>query len=102
MSKKGDRFNNGKPPVSLVPYAMLEGVARGLDFGAQKYDRDNWRKGLSQYVILDCLLRHAHKLADPDEPDIDTESGLHHADLIACNAAFLCHAVKHGWEKVAA
>ena len=100
MSKdKADRFNNGKPELSFVPLAVKEGIARGLMFGAEKYDRDNWRKGLSIYAILDSLDRHVSKLADPDEPDIDEESGLHHADLIACNAAFLSHAIKHKWDK---
>ena len=93
----GERFNDGKPQASIVPYAVIEAISRGLGFGAEKYSRDNWRAGLSVNGILDSLLRHTHKLADPDEPDIDEESGLHHADLIACNAAFLTHAVKHGW-----
>lgn len=94
---KGDRHNQGKPQLSLVPYAVLEGIARGLEFGIEKYARDNWREGLTRYEIIDSLQRHTGKLADPNEPDIDADSGLHHADLIACNAAFLCHAVKHDW-----
>ncbi len=93
----GDRFNNGKPEISLVPYAGVEGIARASMYGKKKYSRDNWRGGMSQSGLLDCLLRHAIKLADPDEGDFDEESGLHHADHIAWNAAVICHAVKHDW-----
>ena len=95
MTDKADRFNNGKPQLSFVPLAAKESIARGLMFGAEKYDRDNWRKGSSLYSIMDSLDRHLSKLADPDEPDIDEESGLHHVDLIASNAAFLCLSLIH-------
>jgi len=89
MSKKlsGDRKNQGKPQLSLVPLALMESTARALEFGVEKYSRDNWRGGLPLYQILDCLMRHTHKLSDPNEPDIDEESGLHHVDCIAANVA---------------
>lgn len=93
----GKRDNKKKIKLSMVPLAALESTARALMFGAEKYERDNWRKGLPQDEIIDSLLRHANAIADTDESNIDPESGLHHIDHVLANASFLAHAIKHNW-----
>jgi hypothetical protein len=96
----GARLNKSKPMLSLVPKAVLEAMAEGLEFGMHKYDRNNWRKGLPMMETMDSLLRHLADYADPDEPNIDAESGIHTLHLAACNIAFLCHGLKHGWPEL--
>jgi hypothetical protein len=83
------RFNAGKPQLSypLSTGVALEGVARVMEFGAKKYDRDNWKKGLSPTSILDSMARHISAYLDGQY--IDPDSGLPHIDHIACNALFL-------------
>ncbi|CCV12908.1 dATP/dGTP diphosphohydrolase domain-containing protein [Mesorhizobium sp. STM 4661] len=100
------RYNAGKPPLTLVPTAlimtvaagwegdffrtptlMIEDVARVLDFGQKKYSAHNWRKGGSWCAVLDCAMRHMNKIARGETHD--DESGLHHYAHVGCNIAFL-------------
>lgn len=81
------RFNNGKPQYSLLDLASLEDTVRVLEFGAQKYDRDNWKKGLQFSQILDSMMRHIKGLQSGEW--LDSESGLPHIGHIGCNAMFL-------------
>jgi hypothetical protein len=83
------RYNQHKPKLSLItemPLA-LEGITRVLEFGATKYGRRNWQKGMPFTEILDSMLRH--QLAWANGEDVDPESGLRHVDHVACNALFL-------------
>lgn len=87
METRADRYNEGKPKYSLVDLQSFEDTARVLEFGAKKYSRNNWKKGLPMTEILDSLLRHISALQAGEL--IDPESGLPHIGHIGCNAMFL-------------
>lgn len=85
-SPNGLRFNTGKLRWGLVHYKSLEPLVRVLMFGADKYDDNNWKKGLDQREILECMQRHLAALMDGES--IDAESNLPHIGHILCNAMF--------------
>ena len=69
----GMRFNEGKSPLSMVLEAThaMQGCADVLAFGAKKYARGNWHKGLSHTEIADSMLRHlsAHLAGEDKDPE---------------------------------
>ena len=90
---KGDRFNSSKPRWSLVDYPSLLPLVQVLEFGANKYGENNWKKGLSYTQTTESLLRHVYAFLD--NQDIDEESKLHHIGHILCNAMFLSYMIKN-------
>jgi hypothetical protein len=87
--QQADRFNEGKVDLTLIDPTASEGLARVLEFGANKYSRDNWRKGLPELNILASIARHYSELLKGNQTD--TDSGLPHIDHIAANAMFLSY-----------
>lgn len=105
------RYNNGKPPLSLLPTSLILAVSNGegyygmntlllddtaqvLGYGARKYDAENWRKAGPWKEVLDCAMRHMHKMFRGETHD--DESGVHHAAHVMCNIGFLLEFVTTG------
>ena len=89
MTDQAMRFNKDKPQLSFMldfPHAMA-GVVRVLEFGAEKYERNNWQKGLPYLEVIDSMLRHLQEFRNSVE--LDPESELPHIDHVLCNALFL-------------
>lgn len=95
--KKALRYNSGKPQLSYMldaPLAM-EGLARRFELGAKKYYRDNWKLGLNDTEVIDCLMRHLMAYANGEvvceEFDKDGNSlGFQpHIDAVVWNAVVL-------------
>tara|TARA_R110000744_G_scaffold11037_1_gene33803 strand:- start:4680 stop:5051 length:372 start_codon:yes stop_codon:yes gene_type:complete len=86
---KGTRYNSGKTQFSYMLNAdvAMKGMCDVFEFGAQKYARNNWKKGLDTNEVMDSLLRHLTSYANGEV--LDPESGLPHIDHITCNAVFL-------------
>lgn len=90
----GQKNDQGKDDWLLL-FGMLSGplhdILRGLMYGAKKYNEDpanpnfqrvtDWRRRFGN-----ALLRHAFALLNGEE--IDPESGVPHASLLAINALF--------------
>ena len=83
------RFNSNKPQLSYMLDAdiAMNGMCKVFEFGAKKYARSNWKKGLPANEIMDSMLRHMQAYTNGEV--LDQESGLPHIDHITCNAVFL-------------
>lgn len=90
------RHNEGKPQMSFLGdfKEAIEEFAKVCEMGANKYGRNNWKKGGRKNVIIDSLGRHFIKLASGTE--FDDESGLEHAAHIAWNALAYIQLKKEG------
>lgn len=113
MEHKGLRFNTGKIRYDLVPTSAVEGIARVLSYGADKYTvkdeegniivkgDDNWRLGMPWKTVYASLSRHLAAWYRGEDRDYDpncgscregyckSHSGELHIDHILTNAAFL-------------
>lgn len=81
------KYDNGKTRYSLVPVKALEGVAKVLTFGANKYSANSWQLIDDTSRYMDALLRHIEAVRNGQTHDED--SGLQHMAHVATNAMFL-------------
>lgn len=88
--------NQGKPKWSLLYYPAIEGLVRVLEFGLQKYSKDNWKFPMSKEESLESMQRHLVALFNGEEND--QESGLHHVLHLMARAMFYYyHATKNSF-----
>ena len=92
------RYNNGKPDFSLLPMSTLTEVVRVLEYGASKYERNNWLKPTSWDVSFACLMRHMSAWQDGE--DDDPESGRSHLAHAACNILQMLHQLENHPEEL--
>ena len=83
------KFDTDKADMSLFPLKVVEHVSKVLEFGANKYGRDNWKSCTNKNRILSAALRHLRAYQEDDL--IDSESGLPHIDHALCNLVFLSY-----------
>lgn len=85
------RYDSGK--VCLADFdaffdpGFMEEIGKVLRYGAKKYGRDNWKKGMSWSRCFNSFRRHG--LAWWRGETIDDESGCHHLALLVCSIMFL-------------
>ena len=91
----GRKFDGNKLEYGLIPPLAQQEMVRVLTFGAQKYERDNWKRVPdSKRRYFDAMERHiwAWKMGEK----IDPESGIHHLAHAMCCLSFLFeHDVKY-------
>ena len=88
MSGTGLKFDEQKPRWSLMPKGVVLEIIEVLEFGAAKYQENNWQhveNGRQRYY--DALMRHieAWWLGEKRDP----ESGRTHLAHAACCLVFL-------------
>lgn len=83
-----DLFYLGKTrqEVSWTPSALAL-ISAVLNFGALKYERNNWRKGMPIASVIDSMGRHLEAMQAGVL--LDDESGLPHLGHALCNAMFI-------------
>jgi hypothetical protein len=88
----GTKYDQEKPPMALLDPLALEGLAKVLAFGANKYDAHNWRGGIAYSRLLGAAFRHGFAILRGE--DNDPESGLPHVDHLGCCWMFLSNMMK--------
>jgi hypothetical protein len=84
----GRKFDQAKPDYTLLPWDAVEEVVKVLDFGAKKYDRDNWKyvdDARNRYLA--AAFRHMAAYARGEQ--VDPETGLSHMAHAGCCVLFL-------------
>lgn len=88
----GAKNDGGKTRWSLLPWEILEGIARVMTKGAAKYSDNGWQSvpdAKNRY--FSAMMRHWRKIQAGEYMD-DGEGGTNepHWACFACNAVFLC------------
>lgn len=87
LQKKATKHDAGKTPWHLLPHEAVEGMLQVLAFGAEKYEANQWRRGMEWSRLIGAAYRHLTAVLAGQ--DIDDESGLPHIDHLMCCVAFL-------------
>jgi len=90
--KEGVKFDGEKIRYDLIPADALHELARVYTHGAQKYEDDNWRKGMEWKKIMGAMERHYNSFKRGQEYDPD--SGLLHIAQVAWGAFTLINFLK--------
>lgn len=86
----------GKIPYELIPVVSMEQFALAMKYGADKHEKDDWRKGkgMPWTWLIAAALRHSYALLKGE--NYDKDSGLHHgAHLMCCGAMLIYYCVNH-------
>lgn len=86
----GDKYKHdtGKTKWHLIPWRILEDIAKVMTCGAAKYTEDGWKKvpgAKDRY--FSAMMRHWRKMEKGEY--IDPDFGLPHWAHFCCNAIFL-------------
>lgn len=75
------RFIKGKIRYDLIPSFPIEELAKVYTYGCEKYDDDNWRKGMKwRKNVIGSLKRHLEKWIKGEK--LDDESNCHHLAMV--------------------
>ena len=92
---EGRKDDKGKLDWSLLPFSSVEDILKVLEYGAKKYERDNWKRvpnAVHRYQA--AFFRHAVAYLNGEKDD--PESGLSHLAHAACCLLFLIWFDKNG------
>jgi hypothetical protein len=84
---KADGDWRTKPPMNLLDPLVLEEMSRVMGYGAQKYAKYNWMKGLAHGRVFAAAMRHM--CAYWRGEDRDPETSIHHLAHALCSLMML-------------
>lgn len=91
---KAKKFDSNKIDLSFVSINMKKAVAEALQYGAEKYGRDNYHAGLSSNRLIGALERHLELWKNKEE--VDSESGLSHLSHMAATLQMIVDSIALG------
>ena len=90
----GNKHDQDKIRMELLSPVALEGTAKVLTFGANKYAPRNWEKGIEYSRVFGALQRHVWSWFNGQ--NLDPETKLNHLNHAACCIMFLQHYEESG------
>ncbi len=85
---EGIKYDTSKPRWSLLPIGTMEEVIKVLEYGANKYAPDNWKKVPQMEIrYYDAAMRHIDAYWKGEY--LDEESGQPHLAHAVCCLLFL-------------
>lgn len=94
VATEGRKDDANKLPWELLPPDAVEEILKVLAFGAAKYDRRNWEKGMAWSRPFAALMRHMWAWQQGE--DKDPETGISHLAHAGCCILFLLAYEKRG------
>lgn len=92
-NKQGLRFNKGKARYDLLEPFAIEELVKVFNKGAEKYEPNNWLKGLPWMDVIASLKRHLKAFEQGE--DTDNETLCLHMAHVAWNALAITSYYKH-------
>lgn len=86
---KGIKYDDDKNPLELLSPFSVQNLGLVLKYGAKKYDKDNWMKGMEWRRVAGAALRHIFSWLGRE--DLDPETKLSHIDHAQACLHFLSH-----------
>lgn len=86
------KFDGDKPQLELVPPSAMIAMGKVLGYGAAKYARYNYLKGMAWTRLMGANLRHCFSWLRGE--DIDPESGLPHLYHALASIAMLIESIE--------
>lgn len=98
-SDKGIKYDDGKLRIDLIPPEVIRALAMVFAYGADKYGRWNWEKGMRAGRLWAATLWAAtqrHLWSWWNKEDMDEESGYNHLWHALVSIAMLIVLQKRG------
>jgi hypothetical protein len=92
-AQKNDHDYLLKPQIDLIPSEAIWAMAQCFGYGATKYERSNYTKGIEYSRLYNACQRHLNQWNMGE--DTDSETGLSHIAHAMCNLAMLYWNIKH-------
>jgi len=89
VTSEGTKYDKKKLRFDLIPPEVLTLDAAVYTMGAEKYEDNNWRKGIKYSRVIGALMRHL--VARICGEKIDPESGLPHLAHVRWNVGALMY-----------
>lgn len=91
LKEPAARYDAGKTPFAeFATYFdddFASQIGQAFSYGAKKYGKDNWKKGMSWSRSFNSARRHLWAWWRGEA--FDAESGIHHLALLVCSIMFL-------------
>jgi len=87
MTQDFIKYDSGKLDYDILPHGPIEDVIRVMMFGAEKYERDNWKKCKNIKSYYNAARRHMESWRRGEY--FDDESGIPHLAHAMCNLVFM-------------